>query len=512
MKDKNIVILCSPTSEDFKDMLLKGKAGFFFPPQGLMLVAQTLKNAGYDVRVFDGNFDINYKNSILNIISTYTEKIIFVGFYLTFLQVKECIEIIKKIKIENENILIVTGGPFSSVFYKTIMESNLVSICCIGDGAEVTAKIANSIVNNKDFRGIPNICFKEGDKTIVNPKTCRDELHENNRIYYENFIDIEGYVNKFNLYLTRDYNPEIRRSIPILTGLGCSFKCAFCENALLGHKHISLSAKGIVEQIIHYHEKFNIDSFAFFDEDFFIDRNRLYQFIELLEKSKLKIKWGTQCRVNYFRENYVNSEFLKRLENSGCVRLSMGIESGSPRMLKKINKGITPEQAIRTAEFGRDSKIYFSYSFIINLPDETREDFNMTFDLVKKLLSIKKNSFVSAFHRYFSYPGTPLSIELEKKLGYDIADKLKFEQFSELSLESYNNLINPDINDMYRECKVYYYIIKYEKLEKILCFKLLFKIVGRIRMSLNFYYLPIEIIMKNRIKSFVKSFQKKLGG
>ena len=62
---KKKIILISPTSDDFRKPLAEGQSGFFFPPMGLMLVAQTLKNSGYDVDVFDGNFDPDYKDKIL---------------------------------------------------------------------------------------------------------------------------------------------------------------------------------------------------------------------------------------------------------------------------------------------------------------------------------------------------------------------------------------------------------------------------------------------------------------
>lgn len=502
---RNIVILCSPTSEDFRKPLLQGKAGFFFPPLGLLLVAQTLKNAGYDVRFFDGNFDINYKNDVIATIIDHSDKISFVGFYLAFLQVKDCIELIKAIKSSGKNIPIVTGGPFPSVFYKAVMESNLVDICCIGDGADIALKLAHNLERKQPLSDIPNVCFKDTHGFIVNKKSYVGNLTENNQIYYESFFDIEPYVEKFNLYLTRDFESKVKRAMPLLTGMGCSYKCAFCENALLGHKHRSLPAMAILNQIKYYQEKFNINSFSFFDEDFFIDKQRLYGLLDLFEESGIKVNWGTQCRVNYFNENYINSDLLKRLERLGCVRLSMGVESGSPKMLKKMNKGITPQQVVKAAEIGKDSSIYFSYSIMVNLPDETREDFNMTFDLVDKVTSIKKNSFVSAFHSYFSYPGTPLSIELEKKIGFSMVDKMKFEEFGNLSLSSYNKVINPQETDMYKECKTYYYGIKNESLGKIVSFRTIFKIIGAVRVFFNFYYFPIDIILKKLVQSKMKS-------
>lgn len=507
---KNVIILCSPTSEDFRQFIPTNK-GYFFPPLGLLLVAQTLKNAGYEVKFYDGNCAIDYKKNILDYVSYNQEKILFIGFYLALLQIRDCIDIIKAVKSIDVNIPVVIGGPFASAFPNLLMKSGMVSACCTGDGAKAAKELADCLVDNRGPHHIPNINFIDGGEIVSNPKNQRDDLGEHNKILYENFLDLESYVNKFNLYLARDYDSSIERAIPILTGLGCSYKCAFCENALLGHNHISLSAENIVEQIIYYNKKNNIDAFSFFDEDFFVDKPRLFNFLEILSKKKLKIKWGTQCRANYFNDKYINDKLLRELEKSGCVRLAIGAESGSPKMLKKIKKGITPEQIIRAAEYAKNSSIYFSYSFIINLPDETREDFQMTFNLIYRLLSTKKNSFVSGIHHYIAYPGTPLSIEAEKRLSYKVEDKFNFEQFKDLSLQEYNSLINPQRKDMYRKCIIYCYHntgIPFQfKLNIKSVYIDIFKVIGIIRKKLNFYHLPLEIYLIDGLKSIANKFK-----
>jgi len=509
---RNIIILCSPTSEDFRKNIPTNR-GCFFPPLGLLLVAQALKSAGYEVRFYDGNYIVNYKQDIAKYLSDNKDEILFFGFYLALLQIGDCIEIAKMVKAINKNIPIVVGGAFGEAFPNVVMNSGMIDVCCTGDGARAAQQLAGCLANNKRLHDLPNIAFMDGDKIITNARSQRDNLDEHNKIYYENFIDLESYVNKFAIYLPKDYDISIKRAIPILTGLGCSYKCSFCENALLGHKHISLCAENIVDQIVYYHEKYDIDAFAFFDEDFFIDKQRSYKLIELLGKKNLKIKWGTQCRANYFNEQYINKKMLKELAEVGCSRLCIGVESGSPRMLDIIKKQIKPEQVIRAAEYGKDSPIYFSYSFIVNLPDETREEFCMTFDLIDKITAIKKNSFVSAIHRYIAYPGTPLSIEAENKCGYKIENEFSFSRFGEISLKEYNDLINFQNIDWYRECKLFHYEMQFRSFQASSLIKsayyFVFKMIGLIRKRLNFYHLPIEIYLIEQIKLILTELRKK---
>ena len=174
-------------------------------------------------------------------------------------------------------------------------------------------------------------------------------------------------------------------------------------------------------------------------------------------------------------------------------------------MLKKINKGITVEQIISAVRLAKDSPIFFSYSFIVDLPDETREDFRMTFDLINKLLSIKKNGFVSAIHRYFAYPGTPLSLEAEKRSGIDFESQMTFEKFADLSLAEYNMLTNPHKVDMYKECVLEYFMRKMSPPKKEFSLRgiisALIAITGWLRKKINFYHLPVEIYVIKWLRS-----------
>jgi hypothetical protein len=185
----------------------------------------------------------------------------------------------------------------------------------------------------------------------------------------------------------------------------------------------------------------------------------------------------------------------------------MGIESGSPAMLKKLRKSIKPEQVIRAAEYGKDSSIVFSYSLIVNLPEETFADTSMTARLIDKAMSIKKNSFVSEVHKYFAYPETPLSVEMEKRLGVNLLEGISFEQFAKFDLNGYNRKINPLKIDYKKDCLVFHRLLsrvprQFQFNIKLIC-HILLRLVGRIRGLMNYYDFPVEIYLTNFVKKLV---------
>ena len=202
---KKQIILCSPTDDDMRGPLQEGKEnkfyGRFFPPLGLLFVAQALKNAEYNVKFFDGNLAGQYIDELLKTVQDHHQEIVYVGFYLSFLQIKDFFEIVIAIKEIGSQIKIVVGGPFPAVFARKIMESELVDVCCTGDGAEIAVRIAKALNDEDNFADIPNIGFRRNEDVVFNAKTFRDELNKDNFIWYENFLDVEEYVGNFDLYL-----------------------------------------------------------------------------------------------------------------------------------------------------------------------------------------------------------------------------------------------------------------------------------------------------------------------
>jgi len=111
---------------------------------------------------------------------------------------------------------------------------------------------------------------------------------------------------------------------------------------------------------------------------------------------------------------------LKRLKKSGCSELFIGIESGSPRILRSIHKtpniNVIKENLSRVLEAGIGIKGYFIFGF----PTETEEDFKMTFELANflKAQSINFNSpFRTSVFQFRPYHGTELFHFIEDEMG-----------------------------------------------------------------------------------------------
>ena len=99
-----------------------------------------------------------------------------------------------------------------------------------------------------------------------------------------------------------------------------------------------------------------------------------------MKKERLDINWDCTTRVNL-----IDDELLDIMQEAGCNTIKVGIETGSERIMKEINKGITFEQVRKAARLLNKHGIFWSAYFMYGLPTETREDMLKTLEFMKEL-------------------------------------------------------------------------------------------------------------------------------
>jgi radical SAM superfamily enzyme YgiQ (UPF0313 family) len=91
------------------------------------------------------------------------------------------------------------------------------------------------------------------------------------------------------------------------------------------------------------------------------------------------------------------------MKRAGCECIQLGVESGSPRILTKLGKSITPLQVEQAAAMIRKVGINLSIYLITDVPDESEDDVRLTIDLIRRIHP--DDGYVSPL-AYF--PGTQL--------------------------------------------------------------------------------------------------------
>ena len=199
----------------------------------------------------------------------------------------------------------------------------------------------------------------------------------------------------------------------MITSRGCPFNCGYCDQSVFGRKWRCHSPEYVISEISYLKKQYGIDFISFEDDNFLLSKQRTIEICRGMIGKSLNIEWSCLGRVNE-----VDDEVLSLMRQAGCKTVYIGIESGSERILKLINKRLSIDEYRKGIKLIKKYGINVTGSFILGVPSETKEDIDRTIDLA---LSLPLDGI--SFFTYTPYPKTPLR-ELAFKHG-KISDEWK---------------------------------------------------------------------------------------
>lgn len=320
-----------------------------------------------------------------------------------------CFDFAKKVKKKNPKCLLVVGGPHTFVMDEEILKHYpFIDILVRGEGEETLLEI----VRGKPLGKILGITYRKGRRITRNHLRPLAKNIDKYDIDYSLLPPLDSY--------DRDIEaPRQLRSLKtiyVIASRGCPFACSYCANIHWQRKWRALTPKELVGRIEGWVKDFDVEYVRFYDDLFTANKKWVLEFCRLLRKSKVNIKFRVLVRAG------TDKETIEALENVGCVAVGFGIESGSDKVLKRINKKISRRQIIKTINICRELNLWIVGAFIISLPDETKKDYKKSLSLVPLLDTFQTNIQII-------FPYTPFYNELKEKgaIKDDIWFKKKYE-------------------------------------------------------------------------------------
>lgn len=185
-------------------------------------------------------------------------------------------------------------------------------------------------------------------------------------------------------------NTVTHRVMPITFGRGCMYRCNFCAHNCFLYARCH-SPEYFIQKMERVSQQCGVNTFIIQDSSIGNFRRVWEDVCRMLIERGTPYQWWANLRANQ-----VDEKFLRLLKEAGCIKLFFGFESGSQRMLDKMNKRITVEQCREAALLCHKVGIPFYTSYIINYFGETEEDLKLTerliFDTQPTSLAINKFS------------------------------------------------------------------------------------------------------------------------
>jgi anaerobic magnesium-protoporphyrin IX monomethyl ester cyclase len=371
----------------------------YLPPIGLGYIATYLKHNNIEVELIDAVYERISLTELISYLNNQNPEFVAVNIFTTnYDLVKELIESI------DIRTYIIIGGLATNKLYTKIVKwrtENPIDII-IGDGEHITLDIIKRHVKEKAvFSSKNRRVFKVTGDSMYFIKNISDVPFD------RSFLKNEPVKNHFGLLEAN-----------IITGRGCIYNCTFCAAARSQNKDYPVRERteaSVINELNLLKKTYQgINTVRILDDLFLKNRNSIKRAIRIF--SKICIQWRSMAHIRVF--NNVTQSEINALRKSGCSELFIGMETGSPRILKSINKTSDKAEIIRNVskiyKAGINVKGYFIYGF----PDETENDMQMTYDLacLLKKLSIKYGiNFRTSVFQFRPYHGTEIFRTLKKK-------------------------------------------------------------------------------------------------
>lgn len=362
--------------------------------QGTLLLATLLSNAGIDCEILPF-YCIGKMTTLDDFLDRTMEKIEahmpkIVSFYTRCDTYHIMLKMAERIKQRWPQMYIVLGGPQSDITADaTVRQIPYVDYICCGEGETTIVPFFSSLLAGKPDTSVAGLVYRENGEVKKNP---RPELLKD--------LDALPMVDYSFFHFDES---TTRTAFPIDVGRGCPFGCTFCSTkSFWGRKFRLKSPERIVEEIRLLHQRFGSKTFAFSHDMFTLNRNAVLQTCQLLKELDFQVYWHCSARLDC-----IDPELLDIMTDAGLKSIYIGIETGSPRMQKLINKNLDLRNAVPIMSYLKEKGCNTTASFIYGFPEETEEDLSQTMALIAKLLALKSVTVQTHLCAFFA--GTELA-------------------------------------------------------------------------------------------------------
>lgn len=192
---------------------------------------------------------------------------------------------------------------------------------------------------------------------------------------------------------------------PIVTTRGCPFSCGFCTAPILSGKHMrKRSPRSVMAEIEMLYNEFGIREIHIVDDNFTLDKAHAVGILKAIVASKLPISLAFP---NGVRINTLDDELLDLMKAAHTYLISVGIEAGTDRTLKRMEKQLSVALIREKVALIKKKNIDLAAFFILGFPDETVEDMRETINFALELPLLRANFFT-----FLPLPMTPVTLRL----------------------------------------------------------------------------------------------------
>lgn len=398
--------------------------GVIAPPLGIAYMAGVLQENNIDVEILDASAeDMDFKDVEKELLKRKPDLVALTALTPTIGRALETAQVVKETL--PDSIVVMGGYPPTFNFIETLEDEN-VDIVIRGEGEYIMLNLVQALENQSSLHDVKGIVFedKNSKEIVVNPEAPLIQDLDELPFPALNLLPMKKYrLLDMDTHMTT-----------MITTRGCPMQCSFCSSAAMHGKKIrERSVENIVDEIEYLKTNYDIDTIAFMDDTFTLKKRKVMAICDEILKRNIEIMWGCTSRVDTLDE-----KLLKKMKESGCITIFIGVESADQQQLDNMCKNTTIAKIENAFKIAHKLKIRTIASVALGMPGDTKEIMNKTVKFVHKL---KPNYAIYSLAT--PYPGTRFYKEAFEKNLIKIKDWSKYTLITPI-LET----IDCSLNDM----------------------------------------------------------------
>jgi anaerobic magnesium-protoporphyrin IX monomethyl ester cyclase len=281
----------------------------------------------------------------------------------------------REIKRHHPGAHVIVGGPHATPFAREMLQHyGDIDTVAIGESEHTFLELLDRLEKRESTAGIPGTAFRDGARVLV-----ASERHA-----IEDLDSLSSPHDWFDTHI-------------VMTSRGCAWRCTFCgAEASWGRGYRGQSVPYVLDALEKAVSRAPVKMIQIKDDTFTTNRKRVIELCRGIRERNIRFLWSCDTRVDV-----LGDELLREMRLAGCERLSLGVESGSQKILDAIDKKITPDEIIASSELARKYGIKLRYYMMLGNRGETRETFDETLRFLERA---RPHQYI--FACLSVYPGT----------------------------------------------------------------------------------------------------------
>jgi radical SAM superfamily enzyme YgiQ (UPF0313 family) len=369
------------------------------PPLGLLSLAGSLREAGYEPLIIDGALLPDYS---VRVAEATEDALCFGVSLLTGPMILDSIEISRMVKRLHPGVPVIFGGWHPSLLSAQTLREDFVDVVVRHQGESTLLEILRCFEGGKPLDLVPGCWFKREGRIHQNPDRPTVPLASLPAPAFE-LIDFDAYERATG-----------ERKLPYATSIGCPYACNFCTDMVFYNRRFNAySPEEVVADLARLAKKYRLTEVCLLDSNFLVDVRRVVAIVKGIIASGARFRWTFQGSTDLLCR--MSDEEVKLLAAGGVSHIGFGTESASPEVLRYMNKGhqdLTDiyEAAAKTARAG----IPVTFNLIFGYPGEEERHRAET---LRRMAEIGRRFPNVSFspNLFTPYPGIPIWPELRER-------------------------------------------------------------------------------------------------